>query len=185
MSDPGCVQLTRPVPDASACSASNPSAIRPVAATAAPPPPGAVTVATVPGAVTVTGRGAFAGADDLPLAVLPEDVLPPLAAAGVARTAVNVAAPLDVADPELTDPALAGGSASIEIRAVPAPGAAGGQDLVTDVTAALWPPCAAALDVPGWVTQAITKTRTSASSTAPGSAKRDVARRGISALRPR
>ncbi len=39
MSDPGCVQLTSPVPDASDCSASNPSAIRPVAATAAPSPP--------------------------------------------------------------------------------------------------------------------------------------------------
>ena len=34
MSDPGCVQLTSPVPDASDCSASNPSAIWPVAATA-------------------------------------------------------------------------------------------------------------------------------------------------------
>ena len=40
MSDPGWLQLTSPVPDASDCSASNPSAIRPVAATAAPVPPG-------------------------------------------------------------------------------------------------------------------------------------------------
>ena len=35
---PGGVQLTRPVPDASDCSASNPSAIWPVAATEVPPP---------------------------------------------------------------------------------------------------------------------------------------------------
>src|SRR5258708_35944243 len=55
MSEPGWVQLTTPVPDASDCSASNPSAILPVAATAVPPPPGAVTAATAPGVDTVTG----------------------------------------------------------------------------------------------------------------------------------
>ncbi len=76
MSEPGWVQLTSPVPDASDCSASNPSAIWPVAATAVPPPPGAATVVTAPGADTVTGGVAFASADGLP----PDEALP---AAGV------------------------------------------------------------------------------------------------------
>ena len=54
-----------------------------------------------------------------------------------------------------------------------------------DVTAALWLPCTAACGVPGRVAQAIANTMASASSTAPGRARRDVARRGIRTLRPR
>src|ERR1700761_5737701 len=55
MSEPGWAQLTRPVPVASDCSASKPSAMVPLAATAVPPL-AACTVATVPGTVTATGR---------------------------------------------------------------------------------------------------------------------------------
>ena len=58
MSELGCEQLTRPMPDESACSASNPSAIWPLADTALPPPlapPGAVTVVGAAGTLTVTG----------------------------------------------------------------------------------------------------------------------------------
>src|SRR5690348_7132318 len=137
MSAPGWVQLTSPVPEASDCSASNPSAIRPVAATAVPPPPGAVTVVTAPVADTVTGAAPFVFADGLPLAAgFP-------AADGAARTALNMALPVGVpaglaalgfaAEPA---PAACAGSAIIEIRAAAEPGAGGGQDLVIDVTAA-------------------------------------------------
>ncbi len=83
------MQLTSPVPDASDCSASNPSAIWPVAATAVPPPPGAVTVATAPGADTVTGC--------VPFVLRPAAGAGGLAAAGAARTALNVAAPVGTA----------------------------------------------------------------------------------------
>src|ERR1700728_4015660 len=139
MSEPGWVQLTSPVPDASDCSASNPSAILPVAATAVPPSPGVVTVVTAPGVDTVTGCVplVFAAADvaALPAAeVWPADGALPLPAAGAATTALNVAAPADVAAPELAA-AACDGSATIEIRAVAEPGADGGQDLVIDVTA--------------------------------------------------
>src|SRR5580693_5069764 len=64
MSEPGWVQLTSPVPDASDCSASNPSAIRPDAATAVPSPPDTLTVATVPSAVTDAPVAVFAPALD-------------------------------------------------------------------------------------------------------------------------
>src|SRR5580692_5095210 len=75
MSELGCEQLTRPMPDESACSASNPSAIRPVADTdvAAPaPPPGAATVVAAPGTATVTGADADAAvpAVEAPLAAV-------------------------------------------------------------------------------------------------------------------
>src|ERR1700677_3648111 len=65
MSELGCEQLTRPMPDESACSASKPSAIWPVADTAVPSPslpPGAVTVVAAPGTETVTGAAGAAGA---------------------------------------------------------------------------------------------------------------------------
>src|SRR5277367_1067814 len=79
MSELGCEQLTRPMPDELACSASNPSAICPVADTDAPAaasPPGAVIVVAAPGTATVTGAAGAAGAVlagvvlavDLPLA---------------------------------------------------------------------------------------------------------------------
>jgi hypothetical protein len=127
----------------------------------------------------VTGDAPFAFVDGWPLAeVLP----PPPTAAGAARTELNVAAPAGVAAgfavPELAVPELAGigraGSAIIEIRAVAEPGAAGGQDLVIDVTAASWPPCALARVVPGCVPQAIANTTASASSTAPGRVRRRI-----------
>src|SRR3981189_250574 len=99
MSEPGCVQLTSPVPDESDCSASNPSAILPVAATAVPPSPGAVTVVTEPGVDTVTGCAALAFTS-AEVEVLPDDALPlPAVAAGAARTALNVAAPVDAPAP--------------------------------------------------------------------------------------
>src|ERR1700733_12243444 len=76
MSELGCEQLTRPMPDASACSASNPMAICPVADTELPPspPPGAVTVVAAAGTSTVTGAAGAVFAVDAPLpvgAVLP------------------------------------------------------------------------------------------------------------------
>src|SRR5947209_5788349 len=85
MSAPGWVQRTRPMPDASACSASRPSAIWPVAATVEPPVPGAASSATVPGADTVTGPGAVACglAEVLPFGSLPCDMAPAVAAPGV------------------------------------------------------------------------------------------------------
>src|ERR1700729_718822 len=112
MSEPGWVQLTPPVPDASDCSASKPSAIRPDAATAVPSPPDTLTVDTVPSAGTdapvVVFLPALAGADGLPdgEAVPDGDAVPdgeavplfvlPLAA-GAARTGRNVASPAGVA----------------------------------------------------------------------------------------
>jgi hypothetical protein len=77
-------------------------------------------------------------ADALPLGeALPAEAPP--ATAGEARSALNVAAPGGVAAglaaPEPAD-AVAAGTAIIEIRVVADPGAAGGQDLVIDVTAA-------------------------------------------------
>ena len=63
MSELGCVQLTGPMPEEVACSASKPSAICPVAASAVPPKLsacGAATVACVPGTDTVTGGAACA-----------------------------------------------------------------------------------------------------------------------------
>src|SRR5690348_3111351 len=81
MSEPGWVQLTRPMPDASDCSASRPSAIWPVAATVEPPVPISVSSATVPGADTVTGPAglACALAEGLPFDLLPFDVVPEVA----------------------------------------------------------------------------------------------------------
>src|ERR1700733_360328 len=82
-SELGCEQLTRPVPVESACSASNPSAICPVADTDVPAPalpPGAVTVDAAPGTVTVSGAaGALFAVDALLLVevVLPGAGVPP------------------------------------------------------------------------------------------------------------
>ena len=59
--------------------------------------------------------------------------------AGAAGTALSVAEPVDAAAEPLAD-AACDGTAIIEMCVVvPAPGAAGGQDLVTEVTAATWP----------------------------------------------
>jgi hypothetical protein len=59
--------------------------------------------------------------------------------AGAAGTAVSVAEPVDAAVEPLAD-AACDGTAIIEMRVVvPAPGAAGGQDLVTEVTVATCP----------------------------------------------
>src|ERR1700749_1291697 len=124
MSELGWVQLTTPMPAASACSASKPSAIWPVAATAVPLCPevpvaaGAVTVVSALTADTVTGCGAD----------------PP----GVAETGLSVAEPAPVT-PALAAAVAAGrdGSAIIAMCAAPLFGADGGQDLVTDVTAAI------------------------------------------------
>jgi hypothetical protein len=74
---------------------------------------------------------------------------------------------------ELADAAWAG-SAIIEMRAGPEPGAAGGQDRVIDVTAAPWPPCPAPWLAPGRVDHASTNTTASATSTAPGRARRRI-----------
>src|SRR5258708_1700941 len=163
MSEPGWVQLTSPVPAASDCSASNPSAILPVAATAVPPPPGAVTAATAPGVDTVTGC--------VPLVFPAAGVA--VFAAGAARTALNVAAPVEVPAP---DPAVAAceGRATIEIRAAAEPGADGGQDLVIDVTAAIWPDCTVAPPAAGRVTHATANKTAIASSAAPGRARRRI-----------
>src|SRR5579863_8890770 len=76
ISELGCEQLTRPMPVESACSASNPSAICPVADTDVPapsPPPGAVSVDGAPGTATVTGA---AGALPVDAFLLVEVVLP-------------------------------------------------------------------------------------------------------------
>src|ERR1700722_3576609 len=78
MSELGCEQLTRPRPDESACSASNPSAIFPVADTPGPapaPPPGAATEVAAPGTATATGAaGAVFAVEALLLAVVPPGV---------------------------------------------------------------------------------------------------------------
>src|SRR5215831_8422319 len=89
MSEPGCVQATTPVPEASDCSASKPAALWPVVATAVPPSPaaaGAGTITSAPGADTVTGRVATAC----------------LLAGGAAGTAVSATVP--VPDLAATDP---------------------------------------------------------------------------------
>src|SRR6185437_8746746 len=137
MSEPGCVQVTTPVPDASVCSASNPSAIWPFAATSAPPPPGTVTDVTVPGAVTVTGLAsvAFVVAAVFGAATIPLNVAVPV---GVVEVGFAVADP--EAAPELAVPDCIAGSAIIETCGAVPPGAAGGQDRVMDVTAVCWPP---------------------------------------------
>src|SRR5580700_3251067 len=164
MSELGWVQLTMPMPAASACSASKPSAIWPDAATAVPPCPevpvaaGAVTVVSVLTADTVTGCGAD----------------PP----GVAETGLSVAEPVPV------NPAVAAavaarrdGRAIIAMCAAPLFGAGGGQDLVTDVTAAI---CgagsAAACGLRGSVRHATAYTTASTSSTAPKSPNRRITR---------
>src|ERR1700722_14770397 len=119
MSELGCEQLTRPMPDESACSASNPAAIRPVADTdaAAPsPPPGAATVVAAPGAATLTGAGAAGVAVEAPLpagALLPGVGVPPgvalpladLAAGGVAGAVGAAGTALTVAEPAAPPPA--------------------------------------------------------------------------------
>ena len=67
---------------------------------------------------------------------------PPLAA-GAATTARNVASPAGVAAARVAAEAptvVLGGSAIIVIRPAAVPATNGGQDLVTDPTAALWPP---------------------------------------------
>src|SRR5215469_121664 len=167
MSELGWVQPTRPMPVASACSASKPSAIWPVAATAVPLCPavpfaaGAVTVVSAFTVDTVTGCG-------------PD---PP----GVAATALSVAEPVPV------NPALAAavaawrdGMAIIAMCAAPVFGAGGGQDLVTDVTAAMCGVgCAVACGLRGSVRQATAYTTASTSSTAPKSPNRR-----ITSLRP-
>jgi hypothetical protein len=103
-----------------------------------PPLPGAVIVVTAPGVDTVSDRVPcacdVAAADGLAEALPAEDV-PPVPA-GVAATALNVAEPSGVAAvPELAGTVCAG-TAIAEIRVAAEPGAAGGQDLVIDVTAA-------------------------------------------------
>src|SRR5277367_2531793 len=96
MSELGCEQLTRPMPDELACSASNPSAICPVADTDAPAaasPPGAVIVVAAPGTATATGA-VLAGvvlAVDLPFAGC--------VAAGAAAGADAAGTELTVAEP--------------------------------------------------------------------------------------
>src|SRR5580692_9963263 len=148
MSELGCEQLTRPMPDESACSASNPSAICPVADTELPPPlapPGAATVVAAPGTATVTGAGAAVPAVEAPLAaVLLPGVALPLAdfvatgaagAAGAASTELTVAEPAAVLAVVADDDACVG-TAIMEMFAAPSPGAGGGHDRVTDVTVA-------------------------------------------------
>src|SRR3984957_15426921 len=131
MSELGCEQVTRPMPDESACSASKPSAIWPVADTAVPPPlpPGAVTVVAAPGTETVTGAveavfvfDPFLLAEvvlpgvgvvpavgvvfeaDLPLAALPLGGLAVAGAVGAAGTELTVAEPAAVAPAEAVPP---------------------------------------------------------------------------------
>src|SRR5215468_2483172 len=136
MSEPGCVQATTPMPAASDCSASKPAAIGPVAATTVPPSPaaaGAVTVTSAPGADTVTGRVAAAC----------------LLAGGAAGTAVSATVPvpdLTAADPDGIDTSA--------MCALPVSGAGGGQDRVTDVTAAVGGRDGRAGVRDGWMRQA-------------------------------
>src|SRR6202522_2418157 len=128
MSELGCEQLTRPMPDESACSASNPSAIRPVADTELPPPlapPGAATVVAAP--ATVTGAEAAVPAVEAPLAaVLLPGVALPLAdfvatgAAGAAGTELTVAEPAAALGVVADDDACVG-TAIMETFAAPSP----------------------------------------------------------------
>ena len=96
---------------------------------------------------------------------------------GAARTALNVAARRSAG----TGPCggRLHGRATIEIRAAAEPGADGGQDLVIDVTAAIWPDCTVASLAAGRVAHATPKTTAMASSTAPGRARRRI-RVGVS-----
>src|SRR6202034_3039775 len=107
MSELGGEQLTRPMPDESACSASKPSAIWPIADTAVPPPsfpPGAVTVVAAPGTETVTGAtGAVFVVDAF---LLVEVVLPGFGV--VLAVGVEPAAGLPLADLPLAGVAAAG-----------------------------------------------------------------------------
>src|SRR5450756_84021 len=165
MSDPECVQLTRPMPAEFTCSASNPSAIWPVAATAAPPAPlapaspGTLTVVTVPGTDTVTGCAAVA----------PSAADAPAAATGIALSSAEPAA---AAFPPAADP-VCDDIAIMATCAEPVPGGAGGHDLVTDVTAMVRPAaCAAGPLAAGCVRHAITATTAIASSTPQKRARR-------------
>src|SRR3984957_5428709 len=103
MSELGCEQLTRPMPAEVACSAPNPSAIRPVAATAVPaasPAEGAVTTVAAPGSEKVTGAAdALLVTDAVFVDVFLAGFLADLAAgaAGAAGTALSVAEPAAVA----------------------------------------------------------------------------------------
>src|ERR1700677_1813545 len=102
MSELGCEQLTRPMPDEVACSASNPSAIRPVTASAVPaasPADGAVTVVAVPGSETVTGAADALLVTDAVLAgvFLPLAGFVAAGAADAAGTALSVAEPAEAA----------------------------------------------------------------------------------------
>ncbi len=191
MSELGCEQLTRPMPDESACSASNPSAIFPVADTDVGrrrPRRGAVTVVAVPGAETVTGavgavfgrRRALAGRAVLPGVGVPAAVGLPLAdvvaaGRGAAGTELTVAEPAATppADLAVADDACAG-TAIMDTCAVPPPGADGGHDRVTDVTAAACPAATVARLAAGLVDKAKRVIAASASSTPPRSAKRRI-----------
>src|ERR1700722_7844718 len=128
MSELGCEQVPSPMPDESACSASKPSAIWPVADTAVPPPPfppGGVPMVAEPGPETVTGAveavfvfgpfllvevvlpgvgvvpavGVVFGAD-LPLAALPLGGLAVAGAVGAAGTELTVTEPAAVVPAE-------------------------------------------------------------------------------------
>src|ERR1700722_17556422 len=201
MSELGCEQLTTPMPEASACSASNPSAICPVADTELPPPlapPGAVTVVAAAGTLTVTGAAGAALAVGVPFPdgeVLPGVGVP--AAVGLPLAGVAAAGATGAAGPggggakPAATPALAvpvdapvpvpvdddddcEGTAIMDTCAVPSPGADGGHDRVTEVTAAACPAATVARLAAGWVDKANRATAASASSTPPRSAKRRI-----------
>ena len=163
MSELGCEQLTRPMPAGVACSASNPSAIWPVTASAVPaasPADGALTVVAVPGSEGNRRgrRGLVAGAvfvaDGVSVAdgVFVGVFLAGLAAAGeatAAGTALSTAEPVETrAGPGRR---RLDGTAIIEDASSPRPAPPGGQDLVTDVTAApVGPRPPAGWTLPSW-----------------------------------
>ena len=165
-----------------ACSASNPSAIWPVAANevpAASPAAGAVTVVASPGAETVTGAvGAVSVAGVVLAGVLPRRGVSWPARwrrARRARPGPRSAWPnRSTAPVEPLADAACDGTAIIEMCVVPAPGAAGGQDLVTDVTAVTWPAAAPDRLDGGFVDQANAATAASAITTAPRRASRRI-----------
>jgi hypothetical protein len=118
---------------------------------------GAATVVAVPGWETVTGTAGPLVLADFTGAVFPAGLLPaagfPLAglvatgAAGgadAAGTALSVAEPAEAAAGPLADDARDGTAIIATCAVVPVPGAAGGQDRVTDVTAVTCPVPAAA-----------------------------------------